>query len=289
MLDTYLWDTITSTGKRQGTIYVTPDLAQRILNQRGTQRKLTLTRIENYIRDMKAGKWADDAGGALLFDTEGLSRGGQHRLTAQVAANVDVSYVIRWDQTEAEIAADNEGGQPWRSVDIAGGELPHRSLRQSIGTTLLQVDFLSGNIGSQPHWNPGRLEIAAVVNDHRVVRAAEVGSAISSAVKSINGTGIGVMYAVLNNAANDIAPYWFESIRLGASLTEGDPALTLRNMLIGATFKNLTQKKWQTMHVTTRAWNYHVNGETVAKLQRFSPGYSKPVRPVGWKPFFRDA
>jgi hypothetical protein len=236
---------------------------------------------------MQAGKWADDAGGALLFDTEGLSRGGQHRLTAQVAANVDVSYIIRWDQTEAEIAADNEGGQPWRSVDIAGGEnLPHRALRQSIATTLLQVDFLSGEIGSQPHWNPGRLEIAAVVNDPRVVRAAEVGSAISSAVKSINGTGIGVMYAVLNNAADDIAPYWFEAIRVGAGLTEGDPALTLRNMLIGATFKNLAQKKWQTMHVTARAWNYHVNGETVAKVQRFHPGFNKPVRPVGWKPFF---
>lgn len=287
MLDTYLWDTITSTGKRQGTIFVTADTAKRILEQRGPQRRVTQGRVERYTEQMKAGKWTDDAGGAILFDLEGRSRGGQHRLLAQVAAGTDMSYLVRWDQEEVEIAADNEGGQPWAARDIAGGDLPHASLRQSIATTLLILDTVDGAIGSQVHYSPGRLDIARVVNDPRVMRAAEIGSAITGAVKPINGTGIGVMYAVLNNASPEVAPYFFESIRVGAGLTAGDPALTLRNMLIGATFKNITQKKWQTMHVTARAWNYHVQGERVAKIQRFHPETNKPVRPMGWKPFFK--
>ena len=289
MLDHYIWEAVQSTGKRQGTIFVTLDMAKKLDAQHGPQRPVVKDQIARFTETMARGRWVDDAGGALLLDVESRLRGGQHRIKSQIAAGVDISYNIRWDQTEEEIAADNEGGKPWRAVDIAatdGVRLPNAMLRQSIATTLLILDHVDGEIGGQPHWNPDKLTVAQMVNDKRVVRAAEIASSIGGVIRQANQTAIGVMYAVLVNASPELAPYFFESLRSGVGLEEEMPVLTLRNMLIGASFKNIKQKKWQTMHVTARAWNYHVENKTVAKLQRFHPNSNRPVRPYGWKPFF---
>lgn len=289
MLDHYIWEAVQSTGKRQGTIYVTPDMARKLDASHGPQRPVIKDQVARFTEVMNAGRWQDDAGGAILFDLEGRMRGGQHRIKAQIAAGRDISYIIRWDQTEDEIAADNEGGKPWRAVDIAVGDegrLPNAMLRQSIATTLLVLDHFNGEIGGQPHWNPDKLSVASRVNDRRVVRAAEIASSVGGVIRQANQTAVGVMYATLVNASSELAPYFFEQLRSGVGLEEDAPVTTLRNMLIGASFKNIQQKKWQTMHVTARAWNYHIEGKTVAKLQRYHPDSNRPVRPMGWKPFF---
>lgn len=292
MLDNYLWEHITSTGKRQGTIEVSPELAQRILESTGEQRHPIRSQVERYTKWMREGKWLDNTGGDLLFDIDGKSRGGQHRLRAQVESGVSVSYKIRWDQEEAEIAADNEGGRPWTAADIAGGPAPHKKMRQTIAVNLLILDNQTGLVGARPNYAPGRLDVAAVVNDKRVIRAAEIGSSLQSTVPGLSGSALGTVYAIAANApmtgGENPAPYFFEAVRTGAQMTLGEPALTLRNMLIGVSFKNLAQKSWQTMYVATRAWNYFVTNEKVQKLQRFTPPTNNPVRAIGWRPFFTD-
>jgi hypothetical protein len=293
MLDTWMWEHIASTGPRHGTIEVTPETARKLVANEspepGKQRVIIRKQVERYADQMRRGRWMDNAGGDLLFDHDGYTRGGQHRLLAQIDAGITASYKLRWDQDEAEIAADNEGGRPWAAVDIAGGDAPNRKVRQGIATSLLILDHEEGLIGAQPTWQPARLDVAEHVNDPRVIRAAEVAGSFRNTIPGIQGTSIGVMYAMgcnANGSGQEVAPYFFETLRTGAGVFDGNPILTLRNMLIGVSFRNLAQKKWQTMYVTGRAWNYHVRGESVAKLQRFTPPTNMPLRMTGWKPFF---
>lgn len=285
MLDNYLWPFITSNGKRHGTIEVSPDTASRILANSGTQRRLIKRQVTRYAGWMKEGRWVDDSGGDILFDVDGRARGGQHRLLAQIEANVSVSYKIRWDQTEEEIAADSEGGTPWRAVDIAGGDLPNAQYRQAIATMLLQIDRHDGEIGARPAYKPGRLDVARYVNDPRVVRAAEVAQDIRKRIGVIP-SAVGAMYAIAVESGRGDPHSFFEKLRTGAGMDLNEPALTLRNKLQGAAFKNLEQRQWQTAYVTARAWNYHVNDERVSDLQKFTPPHNNPVRMIGWKPFF---
>jgi hypothetical protein len=297
MLDTWMWEHITATAPRQGTIEVTPATAAQIASlgspEPGRQRPVISRQVERYADQMRRGKWMDNTGGDLLFDIDGYFRGGQHRVRAQIEAGTTIAYKIRWDQEEAEIAADNEGGRPWAAVDIAGGGYPHRQTRQAIATALLTIDREQGLIGAQPTWQPARLDVAGIVNDPRILRAAEVGTSLRASVHDFQGTALGTMYAMACNANGDgeeVAPYFFEALRTGAGLFDGDPILTLRNMLIGVSFRNLAQKKWQTMYVTGRAWNYHVRGEKpIHRLQRFTPPTNSPLRITGWKPFFPRA
>lgn len=299
MLDQYLWDVITSTGDRHGTIEVAPETGKRILQDAeddfavhpGKQRKILRSQVMRYAQRMSEGRWVDNAGGDLLFDRDGILRGGQHRVRALVEAGVTLSFKIRWDQGEDEIAADNEGGRPWNAADIAGGELKNRQLRQAIVTTLMTVDHENGLIGGQPPWSPFRLDVAEHCNDPRVIRAAEIGSQMRYTLPGLQGASIGAMYAMAancNSGNGDKAPYFFETLRTGAGLFKGDPIMTLRNMLLGISFRDLSggQKKWQTMYVTGRAWNYHIAGEKVEKMQRYTPPTNSPIRMAGWRPFF---
>jgi hypothetical protein len=297
MLDQYLWDVITSTGSRQGTVEVSPETGRRILEDAavhfvtnpGKQRKVVRTIVFRYAEQMRRDRWTDNAGGAVLFDSDGILRGGQHRLIAQQEAGVTLSFVVRWDQTEEEIAADNEGGRPWSAADIAGGTAPHKHVRQAIATALLLIDRDQGLIAGQPTGQPAKLDVAKVCNDPRIIRAAEIGTSIHTTLPDVQGTAIGTMCAMAAhcNAGNgEKAPYFFESLRTGAGLFPGDPVHTLRNMLIGVTMRNIRDKKWQTMYVTTRAWNYEMAGEKVTKMQRYTPGTNGPLRMAGWRPFF---
>ena len=285
MLDQYLWQHITSTGKRHGTIEVSPDTAQRILDNAGPQRRLLKNQVARYTRWMQEGRWVDDSGGDILFDTEGRARGGQHRLMAQVAAGIGVSYKIRWDQTEEEIAADAEGGTPWTAADIAGGDIPNAQYRQAIATVLLQIDKNQGEIGARPTFKPGRLDVARYVNDPRVIRAAEVAQNTRKQIGVIP-SALGAVYALAVASGKGDPHSFFEKLRTGAGMDDKDPALTLRNKLMGRAFQNLEQRQWQTAYVMARAWNYHVSDERVSDLQRYTPPTNKPVRMIGWKPFF---
>lgn len=286
MLDHYLWQYITSTGKRHGTIEVSPETARRILDNSGAQRRPIKNQIARYARQMSEGRWQDNSGGDLLFDIDGRSRGGQNRLLAQVQAGVSVSYKVRWDQDEAEIAADAEGGTPWTAADIAGGDLPNGQYRQAIATMLLQIDQSQGEIGSRPSWKPGRLDVARYVNDPRVVRAAEVAQNARKQLGVIP-SALGAAYALAVESGRGDPHSFFEKLRTGAGMDKNDPALTLRNKLMGNAFKNLEQRQWQTAYVIARAWNYHVNDERVSDLQRYTPPKNNPVRMLGWKPFFK--
>jgi hypothetical protein len=288
VLDNEFWQYITSNGKRHGTMEVSPATAQRIIDTAGDQRHVIKGQVARYVRLMREGRWLDDAGGDLLFDAEGRHRGGQHRLLAQVESGVAVSYKVRWDQTEDEIAADNEGGTPWSAADIAGGGLPNAKVRQGITTMLLAIDHYDGEIGARPQFKPGKLDVARYVNDPRVVRAGEIGTSIRNTIGA-NPSATGALYAVAVNSGRGDPCSFFEQLRGGAGMDRNDPALTLRNMLIGVSFKNLAQKQWQTAYVTARAWNYHVNELQVEKLQRYTPPTNNPVRPLGWKPFFPAA
>lgn len=286
MLDHYLWQYITSTGKRSGTIEVSVETAQRILDNSGPQRRLVKNQVTRYAGWMAEGRWVDNSGGDILFDIDGRARGGQHRLKAQVQAGIAVSYKIRWDQTEEEIAADNEGGTPWTAADIGGGNLPNSTYRQAIATMLLQIDDSQGEIGARPAWKPGRLDVARYVNDPRVVRAAEEAQHMRRNVGVIP-SAVGAMYAITVNSNRGDPHSFFEKLRTGAGMDAGDPALILRNKLMGASFKNLEQRQWQTAYVIARAWNHAIRNDRVHDLQRYTPPTNNPIRPIGWKPFFK--
>jgi hypothetical protein len=280
---------INQTGARSGTLIVDKATAEILLEGEGAQRKVIRQQVTRYAEAMAAGKWIDNAGGDLLFDVSERLRGGQHRLLAIMQSGVTVSFKVRWDQTEQEIWADNEGGTPWSAAAISGGG-KNASLRSAITAHLLSLDKFGGEFGLQPSYQPSRLEIAEHMTDERIHEASDMARHVRNHINIIP-SAVGVVYASAGNsnaATPDFLNGFFEKLATGAGAELGDPVLTVRNMLVGVTFDKLASRRWQTAYVLARAWNHTLNGDSVMKLQRYVPGTNNPVRVKGWTPFFEE-
>jgi hypothetical protein len=72
---------------------VTPDMAARWMATKAPNRRPQPSRIDQYARDMAAGRWALN-GETVKFDRQGRCIDGQHRLAAVVEAGVPVTMMV---------------------------------------------------------------------------------------------------------------------------------------------------------------------------------------------------
>lgn len=78
------------------TVVITPLDAQRLLDNNSRNRKISANTVARYAQMMDDGEWDwCDGDGPLKFGAGGVLRNGQHRLSAQVMANVTGAYDIR--------------------------------------------------------------------------------------------------------------------------------------------------------------------------------------------------
>lgn len=66
---------------------ITPQLAEKLLEHNTRNRKILQTKVDQYVKDMKAGFWVEN-GENIKFDDTGRLIDGQHRLTACVQSGV---------------------------------------------------------------------------------------------------------------------------------------------------------------------------------------------------------
>lgn len=87
---------LTSGERLSTTVVITPLDAQRLLRNNEKNRRLNQNTVLRYAKMMERGEWDwCDGDGPLKFGANGELRNGQHRLEAQVRANVTGVYDIR--------------------------------------------------------------------------------------------------------------------------------------------------------------------------------------------------
>lgn len=81
---------------KRGNFYalITPGKAAELLQRNTNNRRIKQLRIDQYARDMAAGKWHPDASD-IKFDWDGVLRDGQNRLLACVQADVPFPTLVR--------------------------------------------------------------------------------------------------------------------------------------------------------------------------------------------------
>lgn len=77
-------------------ITMTPVEARRLLERNKKNRKLNDSTVENYVKEMKAGRWKEN-GESIIIDKTGLIKDGQHRLNACINANYSFNVVMVTD------------------------------------------------------------------------------------------------------------------------------------------------------------------------------------------------
>lgn len=239
--------------------------------------------IRRYAADQIAGHWFHGTGETLKF--EGFDQhlngrnliDGQNRLAACIEAGRPLEvYVARGVAREAFAYIDGGDKRSMKDVLRISGEE--------------DANYLAPTLAWLSRWNPDTRRMqydngATVATMQTQRRLLESDPAIRKSVtkakavkdQKLLGVGLaGALHRIFSRRDSLLADSFIDALALGANLTDGDPFLALRNVLIAN--KNTQRKLPQMVLVgfAIKAWNAKREGREL-KLLRMSRGEETPV------------
>lgn len=253
---------------------ITPAKAREVLDTLNTHnRPLVMARVEDFARQMRAGKWLVTHQG-LAFDTNGVLLDGQHRLAAVWAADVPVQMMVTTGLPPESFATMDAGAKRTAAHVLAiQGSRESTLIAGAVKVILSYRDAMQGQgtflslLGSRTRSNsevlaayeamPGLIDMAPSARQVQRVTGLASPAAVLAAL---------YQFALAHPIATET---FIHGIVTGAELGEGDPRLTLRNR---AASPNLTKRAGAAAQVYTfqllqGAFRAHLNGKAWAKAQ----------------------
>jgi hypothetical protein len=263
---------------------ITPDRAREMLLKLAPNRRLSTRIVESYLRTMERGEWLPATGEPLNFRTDGMLENGQHRLTAQLSAGIDIDYIVRVGDDSAQDVADSGRKRKFDDVLAIRGIKNARGLASV--TRLLLYYEQTGMIGRSSGGTSvtsGNPELLAYFDEHReeIEEAHARGKLTWSAIPGASASIMAASYAVFKRIDPvEVDPFWAGLVS-GRGLLEGDPILAFRNYMTRADIRSgdRTMSPRLQAALLVKAFNYWREGREVRVLSWRAGGGSKEAFP----------
>lgn len=255
----------------------TPQDAHDLLKNNPVNRTIKESVVSRYEADMLAGLWRQN-GETIKVAHDGALLDGQHRLSAQIRANLTLSWlVVRGLPNEVQASMDlGTGRQLHEQAEILGIEATReewaalKDFRSYVENGLKS----KGTAATRPTtpqmmaWvkeNPEILEIIQALNDELHPRRMK-------GVKPGQLLAVAAVFSFIDE--NDTRDF-FEGLLSGANLTDGSPILALRNRLLRvfSDREKITDLERWGYYIT--AWNAYRQGHIVTRIQAPRGGFTK--------------
>lgn len=243
-----------------------PERAKQYLATNTNNREVVQNVVDRYAIMMKSGLWRRTHEG-IAFGADGTLYDGQHRLLAIIKANVEVEIKVTRGLGREALDAINTG--PTRRAHdvlaIADGIKLNRRQRASVLAAywlILHGELKWTRTGSDVH------DLRVAVADHKedVFAILEV---LSKQRDSLSGSAALVgSLAIARKTQPEKVDEFVSLLRSGALLTEGHPALVLRNHIA---FRSVTGGSVARDDLSLRtfaAFDAFVRGESRSQLKR---------------------
>jgi len=248
-------------------------MAERWLDHNNTHnRDIRQSRVEQYTREMLAGRWHFN-GESIQFDQDGILLNGQHRLWAIVESGCPQRFVVvRGLDRAAQVTMDQGNRRtPAEQLHLVG----------------IHVDnSMAATIRVYLRWQQGKLfgdQVRLKTSTAEVVEWAQanpdaielIRGFISSGLRRVPATPSIVLATALtfHSIDYDEAADFYSRLATGAELTSRSPILALRSRLLKAKDTNTRITERDTIAYFIVAWNAERTGKPLSKLQR-PPGAS---------------
>lgn len=261
---------------RVGQMTITPDQAAAILNARNTHnRTISPTVVAKYARDMTNGDWLLN-GDAIRFAADGTLLDGQHRLAAIVKSGATIRTVVVWNlPAEAQATMDDGRKRTMANVlELSGQRTSAKTVASILRRAIL---WERGVVVSGGASAPTKAEMQQYLNDHPEVTDAAV---LADHIRNTRGvkcaaSTLGLAYYLFSAKSKTAADEFFDKLRTGAGLEEGNPILVLRNRLALDGSTRLATESPEVLAWFIKAWNAWRKGRTI-KVLRFKAGETFP-------------
>ncbi|WP_291295851.1 hypothetical protein [Elioraea sp.] len=250
-------------------VTITPEQAKAILEHQPTQRPINQKAVDGYVAEMRAGRWQVTHQG-LACDEKGLLFDGQHRLWACFLSGVPLVTAVFFNQPRVQFDVIDTGApRTIAQLSVMKGHFSDGADANS-GTAALRF-LWAYDLGKNPtlaYKTPGFSAGVAddVLSAHPGISAAldNVGRARLRRFSLPRGASV-ALFTMFTEADEAVASEFMHEIATGQRLTDGDPALTLRNsgMQEGARKKPSARDM---IYRLARAWNARVERRALKRL-----------------------
>lgn len=244
-----------------------PADAEKALAKNRVNRRLREGKITQYSRDMRENRWTA-CPAPISFDEEGNLLDGQHRLTAQVKAGKDITWVVMRDlPTEVQQTIDTGAPRSLSDLMAVKGVSGSRTTG-AVARLCLQIE--SGRIHSQARDRvASSIEIMEFYEKNPEI---EISTQVASHV---------VKTGILNTAPSPLgAAHWWIAKHVGMSeateflerlgaLTheeDGSPVIALVKRLNDINRKGIRVEPRWVIYMVVKCWNYDVKGMKIYKI-----------------------
>ncbi|MEQ4205776.1 hypothetical protein [Actinopolymorpha sp. B9G3] len=254
-------------------VTLTPDLARKWLERNTHNRKPRPGRVEQYARDMTAGRWEFN-GDAIRFDHNGVMLDGQHRCHAVVKSGVTIRVLVVDNLTpEAQNTMDRPGVREMRDQLGLAGEyntgMLAAILRRLVAYTAGSRSIDGGRV------NPTQGEMREFLDTYPQVREAVVVSVKAQKYLSCAPSVVGTAYYICAECDRAAADQFFVTQLIeGIGLTATSPARALAKRLndLGSTRGRVNGD--DALRYIFVAWNAYRAGRGLTRLQAPKGGWT---------------
>ena len=251
-------------------VSITPELAMEFLERNPDNRSVNRFRVEAYASDMVNGVWAAN-GEPIIISDDGQLNDGQHRLHAIIKAGIPVESLVVFGVDRSTRTTTNQGKS--KSVgDYAGMEgTPNANNIGAMSRLCVayydKKTFVPGTISNAITLKYLRENIDELSASFVFVQ----GYYKSSYKQLIAPSVIAFCHYAFSKINKEDANNYITQVMIGANLNPGDPALIVRNRLLG-----LGKLRSAKIEAVFHGWNAYRRGETRSIIQ-IKGGYVKLI------------
>lgn len=273
-------------------VNVTPELAEKWLNQNTRNRNLRENAVNAYARDMEAGNWSENGesikfakGKVLLLDGQpplygGALLDGQHRLWAISESEVTLRLlVVTGLKPTSQVTMDDGRKRTLADALTLRGEHNAVALASVLRRALMWQEGQRRNTGA---FTPTNTECLQFLEKHPESRESADISKSLRAPTQLPSSVLGLTHWVFSRIDAGDADWFFKHLGTGAIADQFHPILTLRKKARDIADESARRGGGRVpedvlLAYVIKAWNAYRDGAQL-KILRFKPGGANPEK-----------
>jgi hypothetical protein len=245
-------------------VMVTPEMAETFLKYNSMNRGISDIVNLRYAQAMEAGHWRFN-GETIVFSNQGILLDGQNRLKAIIKSGVTVPMLAVYGIETENFKTMDQGskrttGQILKILDCKNNNTLAATLR--LAYIYLYLDNKMKRSGSDAVYHQVLLSLL-----ERYPSIKESVKKAAPARRLCNRTIVAFCHFVFSLRDPRGADQFIRQVITGEDLHAGDPALSLRNVLIQNKGENIKPGSRTLIALFFKAWNYVRKGKTIKNLR----------------------
>lgn len=266
-------------GRSAAVVEICPDDARTILATARNQfvnRGVNENAVLRLAGAMRRGEFVDN-GESLIFDTDGVLIDGQHRILAIIRSGVSVVVTASLNVPRDAVFTVDDGVKRTSGSVLTMAGYGNASTLASVARIVWSARRRNPFGG-----DPSRTQLVELVaSDSGLAAAATVRPKIINGVGAVAPFQAVIYFARKYDRAK--ADEFLDQVTTGEGLHRGNPALAFRNRMVtmqsgrdSRVDRHRHNPSLELWDVTASAWNAHVRGNAITKVQTLSERWTRP-------------